>query len=338
MLIPVVRRIIENKSCLIERVFPVEGHWRVGVGDFVEPFTRLGDCRFSQNEIKYPKEFKPNNFKNDKKFYYANSLLGKVKREKIFTPFDGDLIETSSGEYIFRENEKEYPLLSGVWGNVKNVYEKKSALIQTQTKDVLFAYSVGKHISGELVVFPNPSDVLKKSYLENFVKGVKGKIIYIGHHVGLDVVERAYEMGASAIISGSCHSNVFDFAKKHKFSLGIFSGFGKIKTPEEIYKFLSSVSYRYVFFESEKNILRVPVKFEDLSGVTTIATSTGDSSTQVLDLVKEIEPNMKVQVLQEPYFGWAGTVDRVNESSIFVKFGLEDKSVEIRLPNFLIVE
>lgn len=338
MLVPVVRRIKDNPDCFIERVFPVDGQWNVEAGDFVEPFSPLGECRFSQNEIRFPGEFKPHNFKNKKKFYYSESLIGRVKKEKVFAPFDGNLVENEDGSFVYHENERKYSLLSGVWGNVESIFEKKSALIRTQTKDILFSSSVGKYVSGELVVFPNPSDILKKSYLERFVKGVKGKVIYIGDFVGLDVVQKAFEMGASALLAGSSHSETMDFAKESKFAVGIFSGFGILKTPEEIYKFLSSVSYRYVFFEGEKNLLRVPVKTEDLKGIESIVRSgeVGDHPSE--DILKDIEPGMRVQVLQDPYFGWVGTVDTVEESCIFVRFGIDDKSARIGLPNFLIVE
>jgi len=335
MLVPVIRRIKENSNCFVERVFPVTGNWNVKEGDFVESFNPLGECRFSQNEIKFPEEFRPNNFKNDKKFYYSESLLGKIKKEKIFAPYDGNLVENEDGSFTYQENERKYVLLSGVWGTVKSLHEENSALIETQTKDILFATSVKKHVSGELVVFPNPSDILKKSYLENFVKGVKGKIIYMGDFVGLDVVKKAYEMGTSAIIAGSAHSETMGFAKDNDFAVGIFSGFGNIRTPEEIYKFLSSVSYRYVFFEGDRNLLRIPVKVEDLRGVKSIA---GNDTDFVDEILKEVESGTKVQVFQEPYFGWVGVVDRVEESCIFVKFGLNDNSVRIRLPNFFIVE
>ena len=337
MLVPVIRRIKENNQCFIERVFPVEGSWKVKVGDFVEPFSPLGECRFSQNKIEFPEEFKPNEFKNSKKLYYSGYLLGKVKKEKIFAFFDGNLFQNEKGRFVFQENERNYVLLSGVWGSVKSIYENKSVLMGTQTKDILFCTSTPYHTSGELVVFPNPSDILKKSYLENFIKGVRGKIIYIGHYVGIDVVKRAYELGASALVVGSAHSEVFDYAKSNNFPFGIFSGFGNIKTPEDIYKFLSSISYRYVFFEGEKNLLRVPVRVEDIT-VSDVKKSKNDTGLVKQEIVKNIETGMKVQVLQDPYFGWVGKVDRVEESSIFVKFGLSDNSVEIRLPNFLIVE
>lgn len=338
MLVPVVRKIIENKKCFTERVFPVDGVWGVQVGDFVEPFDHLGGCSFSQNRMMLPESFKPEDFKTKKKFYYIDTLLGKVKKEKIFTPYDGNLIELANKRYVFEENERKYVLLSGVWGSVKSLHDTKSALIETQTKDILFSFSTEAHVSGELVVFPNPSDILKKSYLENFVKGVKGKIIYIGNYVSLDVVKRAYELGAAAVISGSAHSEVFEFAKRYKFAFGIFSGFGNIRTPEDIYKFLSSVSYRYVFFEGAKNLLRVPIKAEDLTVTRPRKSKKVEDSFADSEYVKNIEAGMRVQVFQTPYFGWSGVVDSVSESSIFVKFGLDNRAIEIRSPNFLIVE
>lgn len=332
MLVPVIKRIKENKKCFIERIFPIDGNLSVSIGDKVEPFNHLGECSFSQNELVLPKGFKPHGLKTDKRYYYAGSLLGKSGSTKISAPYDGNLALSENKKYTFKEIDKRYIVLSGVWGTIKSIYEKKSVLLETQTKDVLFSASTNVQASGELVVFPNPTDILKRSYLESFAKGIKGKIVYIGHYVGLDVVIRAYEMGASALISGSAHKDVFDYAKNNNFAFGVISGFGKIKTPDDVYKMLSSVSYRYVFFEGDNNLLRIPIPAEDP------AISTNNIVESRTAPVKHIEAGMKVQVFQNPYFGWVGVVDRVSESSIFVKFGIDKNSVEVRLPNFFIVE
>ena len=337
MLVPVVRKITDNKKFYVERIFPVEGEWEVKIGDFVEPFGRLGNCVFSQNSMVLPPDFKPQNIKGTEKFFYVDTLLGKNKKEKIFAPYDGTLRELEDKKFVYEENPRKYFLLSGVWGTVKSLHGKSSALIETQSKDISFAFSTDFHSSGELVVFPNPSDILKKSYLENFVKGIKGKIIYIGNHVGLEVVKRAYELGATAVVAGSSHTDTFDFANKNGFSFGVFSGFGNIRTPEDIYKYLSSVSYRYVFFEGAKNILRIPVKEEDIK-TPSKKDKIPDISINNPEYVKNVEPGMRVQALQRPYFGWFGVVDRVSESSIFVRFGSDERTAEIRLPNFLIIE
>ncbi len=351
MLVPVIRRVKEKNNCYIERVFPVDGVLSVKVGDFVRPFEHLGECRFSQNEMVLPNNFKPSNFKNNKKYYYSGSLIGKSKSEKIYASYDGNLILREDKTYVFSESEKKYILLSGVWGKVKSIFDKKSVLLETKTKDILFCSCTDVQVSGELVVFPNPTDVLKKSYLENFAKGINGKIIYIGHFVGLDIVERAIELGASALIAGSVNREVYDFAKNKGFALGIFSGFGKMKTPDNVYKFLSSVPYRFVFFEGDKNILRIPVEIEnpvlkmegntnsiEVSKLEVTSTEKVEYLEEDKDLIRNIDVGTNVQVLQNPYFGWVGVVDRVSESSIFVRFGLDKNSVEIRMPNFFIVE
>jgi hypothetical protein len=327
MIVPIIRKIVQKERCLIERVLPTEGIISVETGTLVEPFNHLGECRFSQNRIEFAKGFKPEDFRTDKRFYYSESLLGRIGREKIVAPFDGNMEIDSRKRYVFSENEKKYPLLAGVWGIVKSIYKNKSVLLETQVKDLLLATCTESHASGELVVFPNPTDILKKSYLENFAKGIKGKVIYIGDFVGLDILQKAYDMQASAVLVGSSHSDTFVFAKEKNFAFGIISGFGNIKTPESVYKYLSSISYRYVFFNGDQNILRIPIKPEDISK---------DEGPK--PLLKQIEVGMTAQVLQDPYFGWVGEVDRTSESSIFVRFGIDKNPVEIRSPNFLIFE
>lgn len=327
MIAPVVRKIIQKERCLIERVLPVNGIISVETGVAVEPFDHLGECRFSQNKLEFSKGFKPSNFKTDKRFYYSGSILGKIGKEKITAPFDGNMEVDSLKRYIFSENDKQYPLLAGAWGIVKSTCKNRSVLLETQAKDLLLAASTDVHSSGELVVFPNPSDVLKQSYLENFAKGIKGKVVYVGNFVDIDVLEKAYTMQASAVLSGSAHRDAFTFAKERNFAFGLISGFGNIKTPESVYKFLSSITYRYVFFNGDQNSLRIPIKSEDI---------VKDADTKLL--IKQLVVGDEVQVLQEPYFGLVGIVDRIYESSIFVKFGIDKKSVEVKVPNFIITE
>ncbi len=327
MITPIIRKVTQKERCLVERVLPIEGGFSVETGTAVEPFNHLGECRFSQNKLELPKGFKPSNFKTNTRFYYYGCLLGKIGKEKIVAPFDGNMEMDSQKRYIFSENEKNYPLLAGVWGIVKSIRQNKSVLLETQVKDLLLAACSDVHTSGELVVFPNPTDILKRSYLENFAKGIKGKVIYIGHFVELDVLQKAYDMQASAVLSGSAHKDAFDFAKDNNFAFGLISGFGNIKTPESVYKFLSSISFRYVFFDGDQNILRIPVRSEDIL-----------KEEGLKPLIKQVEAGMGIQVLQDPYFGWVGTVDRICESSIFVRFGVDKNSVEVRVPNFLIIE
>ncbi len=55
-------------------------------------------------------------------------------------------------------------------------------------------------------------------------------------------------------------------------------------------------------------------------------------------LFVNLEFGTKVQILEKPYFGWVGVVDRVGESSIFVKLEDNGETVEVKIPNFLALE
>ena len=76
-------------------------------------------------------------------------------------------------------------------------------------------------------------------------------------------------------------------------------------------------------------MLRVPVRVEDLRPENEVAERA---------VFKDVEQGMVVQVLQDPHFGQTGIVDTVGESSIFVKFGVDNVIAEVRYPNFFIVE
>jgi len=334
MLVPIIKKIENNEKCFIERMLPVEGELGIKVGDFVQPFDHLGECRFSQNEIILPKGFKPYGLKTDKRYYYTGSFLGKNGSNKVLAPYDGNLYMGDDKKYKFSEIDKKYILLSGVWGKVKSLIEKRSVLLESKTKDILLAASTEISTSGELMVFPNPTDILKRSYLESYAKGIKGKIVYVGDFVGLDILEKAVELEATGILVGSAHKEAFDYAKAKNLAFGIISGFGKIPTPDSVYKLLSSVSYRYVFFEGDKNLLRIPVNSQDHNTTPAL----GKVSAKASAPIKKVTSGMSILALQDPYFGWIGTVDRATESSIFVKFGLDKNSVEVKLPNFYIVE
>ena len=331
MIVPVVRKITETKKIFIERALPKEGSLKVKKGSKVEPFDRLGECMYVQNELKLPKGFKPEKFRDKSKYYRAGILIGRVGKEKIKAPYNGTLWKLDEGGFIYWEEEKRYVLLSGVWGTIHDEVPAASVLIETQVRDLLFAVSTSGSASGELLVLPNPSEVLKESYLEKFSKGIKGKVVYVGHFIDENILKKAHNMGASAIFAGSCNVETFNFAKSRGIKLGLISGFGKIPTPQFVFKALDSVSYRYVFFDGKKNLLRIPIPLDDQTESTAKKEMKGA-------LVKKIQPGMRVQVFTTDKMGRIGKVDRVSQSSILVKFEGDKEATEVHLPNFLILE
>jgi hypothetical protein len=359
MYAPVLKKLIDKSDTFIERSLPVPGNLFVKENDPVKPFDRLGECVFSQKQTSYPKNLKPAKYKNNGQFYYLGSNLGQLKRKAISAPYNGRLNKSGDGSFIFQAADDKYILLSGVWGTVHQAVENRAVLIKTRTSDLLLAASTEINTSGELVVFPNPMEILEKYYLESFSKNNEGKIVYVGHFADLEVVKRAAEMGASAVLAGSAHRDTFNYARSKGLGFGIISGFGKLETPEQVFKLLSVIAYRYVFLYGEKNILRIPHSLDGgqdviedkqpkkLKKATKTTKSTKAAKTAKIEklvsqekpeVIKEVVPGVDIVCLQAPNFGKIGTVDSVSESSIFVKFNTEKGSTEIKLPNFFIIE
>ncbi len=333
MLAPVIRKIVQNKKVLIERHLPSKGNLFVQKGDKLEPFQKLGDCMYSPNVFFFPKDFVPVKYLREKVYFQKGNLIGKMGVKKINAPENGYVgFDESSQEYFFEEMPAKFTLLSGLWGEVSQVIPEHSVLIDTVVTEVDLVACTDSFSFGELVVFPNPTEILEKFYLESFIKSTEGKIVYVGHYADLDTMSKARDLKISAVIAGSADPAAFSYAKSQNMGLGVLSGFGKMETPDFVYNLLNSVAYRHVFFHGDTGVLRIPMsgteEENDLPG----------KKEALSKVIKKVIKGQKVQVLQKPHFGKIGVIDSVSGSSIFVKFGNELATVEIDQPNFYIIE
>lgn len=324
MYVPVIRKIINKNNALLERVLPEKGDILVKVGDKVSPFNQLGSCKISYNQLVLPYDFKPLENLNFGKLS-SGSTLGKSKREYIHAPYNGFLEkDTSLNRWVYKETGRDYVLLAGAWGVVKNIIPNRSILLEVSVKDFLMPVTCGNWCSGELVVFPNPSELLIGSFLENFTKDVSGKIFYIGGHIGLSTVMKAHSLNLTTLLGGSVSKDAYTFAKSKGINLGIFEGFGEIPTSKIIFDEFKNISNRFVFFDVDKKLFRVPVP-EKLE------------TTTLKRPLKQLAVGDTVQIFQSPYFGHIGTVDTIKESSILVKISKNSNLVEVFMPNFFLV-
>ena len=331
MLVPVLRRITEKYDVFVERATPVPGSIYVKQGDIVEPFDHIGDCVYAQRTTYLPRKFSPKSFKKNGQFYYANMELGARGKEKILSQYDGYLFKNAEGRFEFSEAERKYTLLSGVWGVVDKVIEKSSVLIKAPVKDICLPVCSSKFFGGELIVFPNPSTILEKFYLDQFsAQSADGKIVYVGNYVNMALLQQAVKSGWGGVLAGSTDRETYAYAKANNITLGVFTGFGEMATPDDIYQLLNLISNRYVFFYGEKNLLRIPIP-------PTQETEEIEKTKKYIPL-KPIKKGGQVIVLDRQYFGSVGVVDRVTEFSIFVKFPSSQKLVEVKIPNVLTLE
>ena len=325
MYVPVIRKIINKNDSFIERPLPSRGEINVKVGDTVKPFDQIGSCRVSYDLVQYPSNFCPDPKIVDAPKVLQGDIIGYIKRTSVIAPYDGYLsYDYSKNFWQFKESTKDYILLSAVWGTIHDIVLEKSVLIKSCFKEILLPISFGEMSGGELVVFPNPSELLIGSFIENFTKDMSGKIFYIGGHISINTIQKASELNLKTLLAGSISKKAYAFAKNNNINICIFDGFGNLQTSRIIFNELKNISNRYVFFNPNENILRIPMP-EKLDQV------------NVLTSFRYLKEGDMVQIFQDPYFGNIANVDTILESSILVRIPKNSKLVKVNLPNFYII-
>lgn len=312
MQIPIAQKINNTNKFLIERVLPDIGSVFVQKGDRVEPFSRVGETKISNFMQKIDKNLTLTKSVNSfiaKGVEIGEQKISSFKKKKVYAPYNGFIRSVGDGTYLFEQEKLHYTLLSGVWGEVQEVVENKAVLIQAPSTIVYCAVSTPFDAEGELVVLPNPSELLEDPYFNNFTKEVAGKIIYSGYFIKLENLKRAIELGVKGIIAGGCDKVSLDYAKQKNFALMSISGYGRIPTPVSIYDLFNSVSNRYIFLRGKAGELYIPADSPFL-----------DSKEKAKkDFFVELKNDMIVQILERPYFGWMGVVESFDDSKISVR-------------------
>ncbi len=216
-------------------------------------------------------------------------------------------------------------LLSGVWGTVEDVVDEYSVLIKSSFVDLHLAVATIAYTEGELIVFPNPSDLIQRQYLDKYAYSLGGKIIYTGNNLTLNIAELARSYKVAGILAGGCVRSTFEYARDNNLFLGLFTGFGNCRTPDTVFDVLNDVATRRVFVSGEERFVRVPVPELFFP----------DKSQEESEIFKEVIDGLRVFVLQTPYFGSTGHVISVGKLGAVVKLSSTGEIVEVPMPNML---
>ena len=329
MYIPIIKKVVKTNNVLIERSLPKEGKIYVEPGNNVEPSDKIGSCKVSYEAVDLGENFKPYKVFATGQLALAETAVGRQGSKKFVSPFNGYL-RRNNGNYFFMAQEKDYWLLPGVWGEVVKVKRGYSVLLKTQMTDMHIPVATKSFTAGELIVFPNPSQLLEAQFLNKYLKSAAGKIIYAGHSITLNFITEAHRLNVPGILAGSASRDVLTYANKNKIAIGLFTGFGQIPTPNFIYNMLNDIAHRYVFLDGARNVLRIPA---------TVPFSAKELSDSIpKSILQYVKKDLQVQIFKSPYFGYTGKVDKVSKSSIFVKVSAEAEPFEVSPPNVFAIE
>jgi hypothetical protein len=319
--IPVLKKMKYSDQMTIDRVLPASGELVVKKGDKVVPFTKVGRTKLSKEYFELPDKIKLGENSDENSFVYENEKIGKVGFKSILAPYNGFISYINDKPHFFQE-KKDVWLLSGAWGQVSEVLSGTSATIQTQTVDINFIAYTQKYLMGELIVFPNPNELLDIEYMKNFSNNVQDKIIYVGHHIRKEVYDMAVELKVGGIVGGSIEKSLYSYAKNQSTAVAITTGFGNYSTPVHIFEFLKTISNRHVFFDGENGYLRVPVPSDNRFTV-----SATNSSLRV------VKKGLSVLIFDKKNFGLTGDVEDVQGTKVYVKLNKSGETVDTEVPN-----
>lgn len=320
--IPVYKKMKYSKQVLIERPLPTKGDLVVKKGDSVVPFTKVGRSKVSKEYVNLASNIHINSKKKEGTFIYKGEQIGKAGFfKKVLAPYNGSL-EKVNETWRFVQEKHDAWILSGVWGVVEDVIPGLSVKIKTQSVDINFVAYTTDFVMGELIVFPNPSELLDIEYLNNFSNSRQNKIIYIGHHIRKKIIDTALELNIGCIIGGSITKANFNYAKQNKLPIAVTTGFGFLETPPFIFDFLKTISNRHVFVDGNAGILQIPMPIDNDFKKDSIAHS-----------LREVKAGLSVLILESDYFGSTGVVDDVQDDVIYVKLDKSGKRVSVRIPN-----
>ncbi|HXK52595.1 hypothetical protein H6802_01865 [Candidatus Nomurabacteria bacterium] len=323
--IPVYRKMNLHRESLVRRELPIEGDLIVKVGDSVLPFTKIGRATISKDFLVLPPKIKIQRSMLPKPLIYEGEVLGRAGFRSFKAPFNGYFEEDSINGLVYKREKQDYWMLAGVWGVVSEVVGGRSVTIKAQVIDINFSAACGTDHMAELIVFPNPSKLLDLEYLQNFSKGIKGKIVYVGDFLRKELVLKAIELKVGALIGGSIEKDIFNLAKSRGLGVGITTGFGQLQTPSKVFDFLKTVSNRHVFIDVSDGKLTIPIPSEFNTS------SFAENGESICEVKKEVP----VLVLQSPYFGREGKVDDIQNDKIYVKLNESEEVHEINNSNLL---
>lgn len=319
MIIPTFRNIAYLKKIQIERPLPSKGKILVEIGEEVASYTKLGYSKFSLKEVLIPEYFKLKGGYKNGKDVLTGSVVATCEDKYLISPFDGK-VEKRGENYVIVKNPEDFWLVAGVSGMVSQIVPNRSVLIESQGFELKLVATSTTMTEGVLEVLPNPSELLEIEFMNRYIKNGTGKIVYIGNFLRKEMLIKAMEIGCEGILCGSCDRDTLKYAHRNNFFVGVLSGFGRMPTPVRVLEFLKSFNSKYCLVrENSENIFISELGYEY----------------QNEPAYYNLKVGLKVRVLDYPYFGWEGVVEKIEKNKVYVRINDISELVETEAVNLI---
>ncbi len=332
--VPIIYKILPERTAYVERQLPAAGKRNVSVGDTVEAFDLLGTAKVSGGaeainiceQLNVESAELPeiisvtegDQVERGQVLAERSAFFG-LRTESVKAPFSSEIdsIDWDNGIISLLLPKRIEKLGAGVSGEIVDIADEKAFLIKTRAAMVKGVTGVGESCAGTLRIAAQREESLHANCI---LPSDGEKILVGGSYLEAEAIKKAQIVGVSGIVVSSIDFRNLSLVKEANIALMLTEGFGKTQMPKYVFDYLESSNKIYTLLMPERGNLLVAKKVEniDLSGAPT-------------KFFKELEVGDKVQIFSDALFGKVGKVVEINFE--FAKIETGDETVRVDLRN-----
>jgi len=270
---------------------------------------------------------------------YQGDVLAKKKemfglKEKVFkSPLTGVLVDYSeeTTRFTLQYLPQEIKKVSGVFGKVIEILPEKSIDIGTIVDTVYGLVSFGVDREGSLLEVGYPDIPIQ---IDQITDKAKGKIIFGGTKVSIDVLYKALSVGVRAVITGGIDFHDYLSLRGSKgrfedvgFSVLATEGFTTAPIYTPVYDLLKQSEHRHVFLMAALQKLVIPLASGHLPAIKNDEYITPENESSRSYVVLAI--GAKVRLLSGDYAGEYGIVSSVSKDDQVVGVTIGNSTVPV---------
>ena len=235
------------------------------------------------------------------------------------TPISGIIsrVDTKTGKVTISRPFKQVSVNAYVSGTVTRILPGQGCVVETPGVRLGGIFGVGRETHGEIkVVVGAPDDILTPEMIGS---DLCGKVVVGGSFATNEALAKALATGVKAVVTGTV--NYLNLTKSLGVKLGIgitgqedldmtvvlMEGFGNLAMRQEVWDVLKSLEGMSASVNGATQIRAGAIRPEIVVPLPLYDGPIGED--EVVD--EDLTTGMRVRVVSEPYFGWAGTITEI---------------------------
>ena len=249
--------------------------------------------------------------------------FGSMFKRVVTAPAESIIVAVSGGKVLLEMQQTTSRLLSGITGQVIEVFPGRGAVVETNGSLIQGVWGNGRINMGTLLVKAPQQD--HEFTKEDLDVSMRGAVVFSGHCSSKEPLQAAADLPLRGLILGSMTSDLIPFVEKLDFPVILLDGFGCMPVNTAAFKVLSTSEKREISLNSARWTRLTgerPEIFIPLPANGQIPVETGS-----------FQPGQRVRVQMPPFSGRIGVIEKIYTEPYQLSNNLREKAAEIRFEN-----